>query len=156
VLQAAWTFKPGTANWLRLTASDGPVFPNPTVDFRQGVQFDLFADRPLYVVLGLRETSTTAPLGANGGYDGLPIEWVGGTTDNGSTPPRGRLVPAGEWTTLRFFLPYEPVKSYTGNGRLESITGKGVLEQIALVPADAGFGAYTLFLDNFQVIFVAP
>lgn len=156
VLRAAWTFKPGTANWLRLTATDGPVFPNPTVDFRQGLQFDAFADRPLYITLGLRETSTTAPLGANGGYDGLPIEWVGGTTDNRPSPPRGRLVPAGQWTTLRFFFPCEPVKSFTGNARLESTTGKGVLEQLAIVPADGGSGPYNLCLDNFQVIFIAP
>lgn len=156
VLQVAWTFKSGAANWLRLTATGGPVLPNPTVDFRQGLQFDVWADRPLYLTLGLRETSTTAPLGGNGGYDGLPIEWVGGSTDNRPTPPKGRLVPAGQWSTLRFFLPSEPVKAYTGNARLESTTGKGVLEQLAIVPADTGAGPYTLYLDNFQVIFITP
>jgi len=156
VLQAAWTFKAGTGNWLRLTATDGPVFPNPTVDFRQGVQFDFFADKPVYVALGLRETSTTAPLGGNGGYDGLPIEWVGGTTDNSTSPPKGRLVAAGQWTTLRFFFPHEPIRSFTGNRRLESATGKGVLEELAIVPINNEAGVYSLYLDNFQVIFLTP
>jgi len=156
VLQVTWTFKTGTANWLRMTATDGPIIPNPTVDFRQGVQFDVFTDRPMYFAVGLRETSTTAPLGGNGGYGGLPIEWVGGTSNNTTSPPRGRLVPAGEWTTLRFFFPHEPIRSFTGNGRLDSTTGKGVLEELALVPADGGTGAYNLYLDNFQVIFIEP
>jgi hypothetical protein len=34
---------------------------------------------------------------------------------------------------------------------LDSTTGKGTLEHIALVPAD-GAGAHSIYLDNFQVI----
>jgi hypothetical protein len=79
---------------------------------------------------------------------------LGGTTDNTTSPPKGRLVHAGQWTTLNFFLPYEPVRSFTGNGVLESSTGKGVLEHLALVPA-AGTGTYNLFLDNFRLIDLA-
>ncbi len=156
VLHAAWTFRSGTANWLRLTTADGPLIPNPTVDFRQGLQFDVFADKSVYIALGLRETSTTTALGDNGGNSGQPIEWVGGTTSNTSSPPRGRLVPAGQWITLRFFFPHEPLHAFTGNARLDSTTGKGVFEQLAIVPLDTGGGPYNLHLDNFQVIFIAP
>ncbi len=156
VLQASWTFKASAGAWLRLTTADGPLIPNPTVDFRQGLQFDVYADKPVYIALGLRETSTTAPIGGNGGNSGEPIEWVGGTTSNNSTPAKGRLVPAGQWTTLRFFFPYEPIESFTGNGRLNSSTGKGVFEELAIAPVNPGAGAYNLYLDNFQVIYIAP
>ena len=92
VLQAAWSFNASAGGWLRLTTADGPVIPNPTVDFRQGMQFDVLADKPVYIALGLRETSTTAALGANGGNAGQPIEWLGGTTSNTSYAAKG---PAG-------------------------------------------------------------
>ena len=151
VLQASWTFKSGTANpWLRLTTSSAPNLPNPVIGFNQVLRFDLYTDRDLYVAIGLRETNTGAPIGGNGGASG-DIEWVGGTTNNSISPPRGRLVTAGQWTTLEFFIPYEPVRASTGNGLLESTTGKGVLEQLTLVPAD-GVGAHNLYLDNFQVL----
>jgi hypothetical protein len=154
VLCAAWDFKAGTINpWLRLTSNSSTNLPNPTIGTNQALQFDFYADRDLYVALGFRETSTTAAIGADGGTIGT-IEWLGGTTDNTTSPPKGRLVHAGQWTTLNFFLPYEPVRSFTGNGVLESSTGKGVLEHLALVPA-AGTGTYNLFLDNFRLIDLA-
>jgi hypothetical protein len=57
-------------------------------------------------------------------------------------------VGAGAWTTLKFDLPADPVTAFTGNGILESSTGKGVLEHLALVAA-GGTGAYNVYLDNF-------
>ena len=62
---------------------------------------------------------------------------------------------AGQWTTLTYFLPDEPILAFTGNGILETTTGKGVLENLTLVPA-AGAGTYTLHLDNFRVLDLAP
>ncbi|MEI8045113.1 MAG: immunoglobulin domain-containing protein, partial [Verrucomicrobiota bacterium] len=151
VLKAAWGFKSDVSNpWLRLTATGAANLPNPTIGFNQELRFDLYTDRDIYVALGLRETNTDAPIGGDGSNSG-PIEWVGGTTDNSTIPPRGRLVTAGHWTTLEFFIPYEPVSAFTGNGILESTTGKGVLEHLTLVPA-SGTGAYNLYLDNFQVL----
>ena len=64
-------------------------------------------------------------------------------------------MPAGQWTTLSFFLPYEPVRGFTGDGVLETSTGKGVLEHLEFVPA-AGPGAYDIYLDNFRVTDLAP
>jgi hypothetical protein len=157
VLDAAWTFRTGTVSpWLRLTTFNTASLPNPVIDFRGALSFDILADRDLYVALGLRESNPTAGtlIGANGGTTGA-IEFVGGTTDNTVTPPLGRLVRAGAWTRLTFYLPNEPVRAFTGNGVLETTTGLGVLEHLAIVPA-TGTGAHSVWLDNFQVITLAP
>ena len=155
VLAAGWSFKTGTTNpWLRLITFSAANLPNPTIGTNQVVQFDMYTDKPLYVGIGFRETSTTAPIGADGGTSGT-IEWIGGTTDNTVTPPLGHLVPAGQWTTLSFFLPYEPVRGFTGNGVLETSTGKGVLEHLEFVPA-AGLGTYNVDFDDFRVTDLAP
>jgi len=96
-----------------------------------------------------------AAIGADGGSSG-PIEWVGGITDNTVTPPKGHIVPAGQWTTLSFFLPYEPARSfYLGDGVLTSTTGKGVFEHLEFVPG-GGLGTYNVWLDNFRVTDLGP
>lgn len=155
VLGASWSFKSGTTNpWLRLITFAAANLPNPTISTNQVLQFDIYTDNPLYVAFGFRETSTTAPIGADGGTSGT-IEWIGGTTDNTVSPPKGRLVPAGQWTTLSFFIPYEPVRGFTGDGMLETSTGKGVLEHLEFVP-DAGPGTYDVYLDNLRVTNLRP
>ncbi len=155
VLAAGWSFKTGTTDsWLRLTTFSAANVPNPTINTNQVLHFDIYANKALYVAIGFRETSTAAGIGADGGTTGT-IEWIGGTTDNSTSPPKGRLVPAGKWTTVEFFLPYEPVRGFTGNGVVETSTGKGVFEHLALVPA-AGPGAYDIYLDNFQVLDLGP
>ncbi len=150
VLKASWSFTSSPSAWLRFTTFSTANLPNPTVDFGQVLSFDIYTDRALKVGLGLRETSTTNAIGENGGGTG-PIEFVGVPAKNGSTPDPSRTVAAGSWQTLSFNLPIEPVSSFTGNGVLESTTGKGVLEHLALVPAD-GSGTYNIYLDNFAVI----
>jgi Immunoglobulin domain/Immunoglobulin I-set domain len=155
VLATGWSFKTGTTNpWLRFTTFNALNIPNPTISTNQALQFDMYTDNALYVEIGFRETSTTAAIGADGGTSGT-IEWIGGTTDNTVSPPKGHFVPAGQWTTLEFFLPYEPVRGFTGDGVLESSTGKGVFEHLELVPA-AGPGTYNIYLDNFRVTDLAP
>ncbi|HOW79723.1 MAG TPA: hypothetical protein PK406_09770, partial [Verrucomicrobiota bacterium] len=65
-------------------------------------------------------------------------------------------VPAGQWTTLSFFLPYEPARSfYLGDGVLTSTTGKGVFEHLEFVPG-GGLGTYNVWLDNFRVTDLGP
>jgi hypothetical protein len=155
VLHASWSFAATTNPWLRLTTFDAPNIPNPTVDFRHGLRLNVYVDRPIYLVLGLRETNTTAALGADGGTTGS-IESVGGTTNNNVSPPLGRFIPAGEWTTVHFFIPYEPVRNFaSGNGILESTTGKGTLEHLGIVPAD-GTGIYNLYLENIRSVPLSP
>ncbi|MDB6124071.1 MAG: Immunoglobulin I-set domain protein [Pedosphaera sp.] len=155
VLQASWSFKVGTTNpWLRLTTFAATNLANPVIGTNQVLMFDIYTDKNLYVEFGFRETSTSNPIGSDGGMLGN-IEWVGGSTLNTQNPPKGQLVTAGQWTTLQFFIPYEPVRNFVGNGILETTTGKGVLEHLCLVPV-GGSGAYTLYLDNFQVVDLAP
>jgi hypothetical protein len=152
VYSVSWTFDEFAPNpWIRLTTFNAPNLANPTVDFTQSIQFDIFSDSAIYVGLGLRETSTTAAIGANGGASGT-IEFVGGRTDNTTTPPKGALVAANTWTTLKFDLPTEPIRGFTGDGVLTSTTGKGVLEMLTLVPFDVTDTTYNLYVDNFAVV----
>jgi hypothetical protein len=155
VLHVTWSFASGTADpWLRLTTHAAAVLPNPTVSFHEGLCFDAYADRPLFLVLGLRETGAAGPVGSNGGTSGT-LEWVGGTTDNTRSPPLGRRLAPGAWTRICFVPPDEPVHGFTGDGSLASITDRGVLEHLALVPDD-GSGQYHLYLDNFQTFEAYP
>jgi hypothetical protein len=151
VLKARWAFAAGaTYPWLRLTTAAAPTLPNPTIDFTQTLWFDAQCDRDLRVALGARETGTTASVGADGGTSG-PIEFVGVTGVSGGAPAPTRTISAGAWTTVQLDLPREPVRGFTGNGLLESASGKGVLEHLAFVPA-SGSGVYRVHLDNVVVV----
>lgn len=114
------------------------------------LKFDIYADKDIKVGLCLRETGTTAAIGANGGTTGA-IEWVGVPAKNGTAPNPVRTVTAGAWTTVRYNIPFQAVTAFTGNGTLESATAKGVLEHLALVPA-GGLGTYNIYLDNFVYV----
>lgn len=149
VLHVAWSFEAGAVNpWLRLTTHSASALPNPTLAFDDGLCFDAYADRDLFIALGLRETDASGPIGSDGGTSG-PIEWMGATTDNSVSQPKGRRLNSGAWTRLCFVLSDEPVRAFTGDGVLSSTTSRGVLEHLALVPAE-GSGVYHLYLDNFQ------
>ncbi len=162
VLKLTWGFLAGAVDpWLRLTTFGGTGtdsargVPNPVVDFKQMLKFDIYADQPIKVGLGLRETTTPAgtDIGANGGSAGT-IEWVGvsGKTSNGAPLPV-RTVAAGSWQTLRFDLSTEPVTAFTGNGVLSTPSGLGVLEHLAIVPTSSTGGPYHVYLDNFSVVY---
>ncbi|MDB6027696.1 MAG: hypothetical protein JWM68_3919, partial [Verrucomicrobiales bacterium] len=154
VLVAQWTFKTGISNyWVRLATSGATSLPNPTVDLGARVKFDIYATKALKVGLGIRETGTTAEIGADGGTTGS-IEWLGLTGLNGTSPNPSRTVAAGTWTTLEFDLPSEPCTNFSG-GNSVLASGKGVLEHLALVGA-GGTGAYTVYVDNLQVVTTTP
>ncbi|EEF62143.1 putative Ig domain-containing protein [Pedosphaera parvula] len=153
VLQAGWGFNTTTSNqWLRLDTQNTTKLGNPTIDFNQTLKFDIYTTKALQVGIGVRETSTSAAIGADGGTTGT-LEWVGVSGKNGSAPIPTHTVPANTWTTLTFNLPTEAITAAlgSGDGVLQSSTGKGVLEELALVPT-GGTGAYTIYLDNFQVV----
>ena len=151
VLHAAWTFAAGTTNpWVRLTTFNAEFDPNPLILVTQSVWFDIYSDKALLVGMGVRETNSTGPIGGNGGTAGT-IEFVGVTNKIGNSPKPVRLLSPDAWTTMKFNLPQEPLTPFTGNGVLESTTGEGVLEHLALVPA-AELGAYDVYLDNFLVV----
>lgn len=149
-LKAYWSFLTGTSNpWLRLTTYNTQNRPNPIINTSESLWFDVRCDKAIKVALGIRETNPTGAIGENGGVTGS-IEFVGAPSRDGRPEPT-RTVAANTWTTLKFDLPAEPCVGFTGNGILESTTGKGVLEHIAIVPAGAT-SAHTLYLDNFTVI----
>ncbi len=150
VMKVAWTFKTGqTDQWVRLTTGNTTALPNPTIDFRHSLKFDIYTTKSLKVGLGLRETGTSANIGANGGTTGA-IEYVGCSSQVGTTPIPTRTVNASNWTTLTFNLPTEPMQTLTGDSILAA--AKGVLEHLILY-GNGGSGAYTVYLDNFQVVY---
>jgi hypothetical protein len=157
-LAVSWSFISTNTNpWLRLTTFGATTLPNPVVDLTKPFRFDIHASRPLRIALGLRETTNApgTPIGSNGGSSG-GIEWVGVTNRLNGQPQPTRTIPSDTWTTVTFDLPTEPALNFTsGNGVLSTASGLGVLEHLALVPAD-GAGAYTVFLDNFMVVQSTP
>ncbi|MDB6110566.1 MAG: N-acetylmuramoyl-L-alanine amidase [Pedosphaera sp.] len=156
VLKASWNFAVGATNpWLRLTTFNSSGLPNPVIDLKQIIKFDIYTDKALKVGLGVRETTNAAgtAVGSNGGSGG-GIEWVGVTnvTATGAPVPK-RTVAAGSWQTLQFNLPYEATSNFVnGNSVLSTASGLGVLEHLALVPT-GGSGAYNIYLDNFSVVY---
>jgi hypothetical protein len=152
VMRVDWTFKTGVANaWVRLNTFNPTFIRNPAFELQQKIQFDVYCTRALRVAVGMRETGTTAAIGADGGTTGS-IEWVGVTNATSGMPNPTRTISASTWTTLTFDCPNEPITSFTGNGVLAS--GKGALEHIALVPSGSGAGlAYTFYIDNFKQIY---
>ncbi len=149
VFRAQWQFVDATSQrWMRLTTYNGAGVPNPTVALDRPIRFRIRLDTgALRVCVGIRETSTAAAIGADGGTTG-PIEWVGATAiTNGA--PQGVLVEAnpGVWQTLTFNPLTEPVRSYTGDGVLSTTSNKGVFEHIAFALVDA-LGPFTVYLDD--------
>jgi len=150
-MHVSWSFLTGTTDpWLRLNTYNAATRPNPILDITRPLWFDIYTDKALKVGVNVRETNPTGAIGENGGTTGT-IEFVGvpsKTTGTPSAPIPSRAVGAGSWTTLKFDLPQEPAVGFTGNGILESTTGKGVMEALALVPT-GGMGVYHVYLDNF-------
>lgn len=158
VMAVACNFKSTSNGWLRLiTAPSGsvpnPDLPNPTVSFVQTLQFDVFTDRPFRLGLGLRETSTTNAIGADGGTSGT-VEFVGVTNKvvGPNTPMPTRNISTGFWQRVSFAIPTEPVTGLDGNGILQSTSGKGALAHLAIVPT-GGSGVYRFYFDNFAVVY---
>jgi hypothetical protein len=155
VLNTYFSFKTGTVNpWVRLTTFNttaGYAVPNPTIDFSRKLRFRMYSDRSVGVALGLRETSSTAAIGLDGGISGT-LEWIGASA-TGSSPVPTRTIEATNWTTIEFDPSGELVTAFpgSGNGVLSSTTGKGVFEHLAITPA-AGNGLYNLYFDNFEVL----
>jgi hypothetical protein len=153
VMKANFSFKTGTTNpWLRLTTFNttaGNALPNPTIDFGKKLRFDVWTDKPVKLALGVRETGTSAAIGADGGTSGT-LEWIGATA-TGSSPNPSRTISETNWTSVEFDLASETVTAFPGSGNGTLASGKGVLDHLAIVP-NGGMGQYTVYLDNFQVL----
>ena len=98
----------------------------------------------------MRETDTGAGIGQNGGASG---RWNGLAFDLDrrqcqSDAHRFRQQPGRRWSSI---CRTSRIATFTGNGVLNSSTGNGVLEHLALTPA-GGSGAYNVYFDNFEVV----
>ena len=103
---------------------------------------------PVLVSLGIRETLSSGPVGADGGTSG-PIEWIG-PKETLSGAPMGKLViPSNQWQTITFDPLTDPVLNFNaGNNLLDGAFG--VLEHLAVAPArfgDGDPGSYKLYID---------
>ncbi len=155
VLHTSFSFKTGTVNpWLRLTTytlnTNHAFVPNPTINLNSKLRFKVYTDKSIKLALAVRETGINVPIGFNGGVSGA-IEYVGvsGKQANGCPIPT-RTIGAGAWTTVEFNMPSEQCANFVnGNGVLAS--GKGTIEQVAIVP-NGGMGAYNVYFDDFEVV----
>jgi len=144
-LNVNWTF---TNAWLRLTTAGASVNPNPIIWLTTPFKFDIWTSKSLKVALGVRETASTGAIGSNSGGGGQGIDFVG--VSAGGTPPSAtNIIPAGVWTNVTFDITNCGIGAYTGTGVLDLTTGKGTLEEFALLPGDGSPGAYNVYLDNF-------
>jgi hypothetical protein len=150
VLRVNWNWTNAASPlWLRLTtaSSGSPIAPNPVVSFTGPLRFDIYTDKDIKLAVGLRESNATGAIGTDAGGSSAAIEWVG-VTGPGSPPSANLTVTAGSWTTVSFDTNSGIASFNLGNGVLDSTTGKGTLEHLALEPADGLPGSYTIYLDN--------
>jgi len=152
-----WQWIDATAQrWLRLTTNSATNVPNPTVELDRPIRVRLRVDAGhLRLAVGIRETGTTANIGANGGTTGT-IEWVG-VTGTSSGVPQGKLVNPmpGVWQTFVFDPLVDPIYPQTGDGVLYTATNKGVLEQLAFSCVDTA-GPFTVYIDDVDLLCPPP
>lgn len=150
----------GQNHWVRLSTAEASQLSNPTVSIHRGLRFDVYSDEAVYIALGLRETDAEGEIGSDGGIrkgsgEMAAVEWVGPLRGDEELPPVGHYVAPGQWTTLAFDVPNESVRPFAAgrpaNGKLESGTGKVVLEHLAIASASTSSTEHNLYFDNFTV-----
>ncbi len=155
-LKVSFQFKTGQTNpWVRLTTFNAATLPNPIISATAPLSLWVYvpAGTPdLRLTLGVRETNPTGNIGENGGTSG-GIEFIGAPSKAGNAP-FGKLITAkDQWVNVVFDPLNDPIVGFTGNGVLETTTGKVVLECLAITPADSSVvGPYTFYLDNLAVV----
>jgi len=155
-LKANWAWKDDApTNWLRLTPYNTATLGNPTILLDQALTMKVFIEgqSPLGFALTVRETGTSAAVGANGGASG-GIEFIGSSTGAPPTPTGDRVFAPGAWHTLSFVFPDEQIKAFAGataDGILTSGTMKGVIDSIAIRSMGAA-GPYALYIDDIRVV----
>jgi uncharacterized lipoprotein YddW (UPF0748 family) len=158
----SWQFVDGALeNWLRATTYNTANVPNPTIELnkpvRVRVRFESPAGASLRVSLGIRETGTTAAVGANGGTSGA-LEWIGPAARYNNAAPQGKLLAAasGVWQTLVFDPLSDPVlATSTGDGVISSPTGKGTFEHLAF-SSTGGAGPFVVYVDQIEQLCTPP
>lgn len=148
----SWKFIDGSLiRWVQCTTFNAGVYPNPTIELDKPVRVRLRVYGPpgasLRVCMAVRETNTSAPVGANGGTTGT-IEFVGASSVI-SGAPQGRhvYVNPNQWQEVVFNPAVDPIVPFTGDGILTTQTGKGVLEALAFASTGSS-GPFTVYVDD--------
>lgn len=143
--------------WARITTNNAASVPNPTVELHRPLRIRLRLDSGrLRLCIGVRETGTTADIGANGGTTGT-IEWIGATGNNAGTPQMAWTIEAmpGVWQTFVFDPLTQPITAMTGDGIIWSPTNRGVFEQLAFAPVDSA-GPFVIYVDDVDLLCDRP
>ena len=163
VLMSSWVYtNPPTTNgdWLRLSSnkastSDTNWF-NPIIGTNK-LRFDIYSEKNILLAIGVRETNPTGAYGQNGGSSG-PIELIGYGQGYAPWNPY-RTINANTWTTVEFDTKTDFMISFSsGNGKIDSTTGKVVLEMLELTvdPSEPTPGLEKIYVDNFVVPVADP
>ncbi len=142
--------------WMRLTTFNADSVPNPTIQLDRPLRVRVRVDAGRFrLAVGVRETATTAELGADGGTSGS-IEWIGAASDMDGAP-QGVLVEAnpGVWQTFLFDPLSDPIHSFTGDGALATVTNRGVFEHLAFSVVDT-VGPLTVYIDDVDLLCGLP
>lgn len=155
-LKVSFQFKPNQTNpWMRLTTYNATNLPNPIISATLPVSVWVYvpANTPDFrLTLGVRETNPTGNIGENGGTSGS-IEFIGAPSKSGFAPFGKLITQKDQWVQVIFDPVNDPIVGFTGNGVLETTTGKVVLECLAITPMDSNVvGPYTFYLDNLAVV----
>lgn len=155
-LKVSFQFKPAQTNpWVRLTTNNTANLPNPIISATLPLSLWIYVPNgtpDLRLTLGVRETNPTGNIGENGGTSGT-IEFVGAPSKSGNAPAGKLITVKDQWIQVIFDIPNEPVVGFTGNGIVETTTGKVVFEHLAITPADSSVvGPYTFYLDDLAVV----
>lgn len=142
--------------WMRLTTSNAPYVPNPTITLDRPVRVRLRAESGRFrLAIGIRETGTSAEIGEDGGTSGS-IEWVGAASDDNGAPQGVLVEPMpGVWQTFVFDPLTDPIHGMTGDGTLYTPTNKGVLEHLAFSIVDSA-GPITVYIDDIELLCGTP
>jgi len=142
--------------WMRLTTSNAPYVPNPTITLDRPVRVRLRAEAGRFrLAIGIRETGTSAEIGEDGGTSGT-IEWVGAASDDNGAPQGVLVEPMpGVWQTFVFNPLTDPIHGMTGDGTLYTPTNKGVLEHVAFSIVDSA-GPITVYIDDVELLCGVP
>lgn len=155
-LKVSFQFKPNQTNpWLRLTTFNTTNLPNPIISATLPLSVWVYVPSgtpDFRLTLGVRETDPTGNIGENGGTTGA-IEFVGAPSKSGNAPAGKLITQKDQWVQVIFDPVNDPIIAFTGNGVLNTTTGKVVLEQLAFTPVDNSLvGPYTIYLDNLAVV----
>lgn len=139
-VRSRWEWNTSAANnFIRLTTfgTDAAANVNPVIDRNQGLGFYVkLPEGSLDLAVMVRETSSTGPIGSNGGADG-PIDRSDYIRVRGSA----------NWQYVYFDLPELGWTSFAGDGPVEG--DWGVLESLAIRRVeDEPVNAYSLYIDD--------